>query len=66
MEVRLYAGMVDVTKPIQLYYQRKIRLDRVITPRISSVLRTAYDEWEFQHLPYARLTLSRSGEVRQD
>ena len=65
LEVRLYAGMLDFTKPIQLYYQGKIRLDRVVTPRISSMLRTAYDEWEFQHLPCARLTLSRSGEVRQ-
>ncbi|MCH7700942.1 MAG: hypothetical protein IID37_04570 [Planctomycetes bacterium] len=65
LQVRLYAGMVDFTKPIQLYYQGKIRLDRVVAPRISSTLRTAYDEWEFQYLPYARLTLARSGEVRQ-
>lgn len=66
LEVRLYAGMLDFTKPIQLYYQGKIRLDRVVTPSISSMLRTAYGEWEFQHLPYARLTLSRSGEVREN
>ncbi len=65
LEIRLYAGMLDFTLPVELYYQGKIRLDRVVTPRISSMLRTAYDEWEFQHLPYARLTLSRSGEVQQ-
>lgn len=66
LEVRLYAGMLDFTLPVELYYQGKIRLDRVVSPRISSMLGTAYDEWEFQHLPYARLTLSRSGEVRQE
>ena len=58
VELLLYEGMIDFTKPVTVTVNGRKRHEAVIQPSIATLLSAAYDEWDFQRLVYARLTFS--------
>lgn len=62
VELRLFEGMVDFTKPITVHINGRRRHGAIIKPNIAVLLESAYDDWELQRLVRAKLSFS----IRED
>jgi len=58
VELRLYDGMVDFAKPIAVLINGRKRHEGLVKPNIATLLESAYEEWEFQRLVFAKLPFS--------
>ncbi|MGB2988073.1 MAG: hypothetical protein WBE26_19570 [Phycisphaerae bacterium] len=58
IELLLPAGLVDFDRPITVRCNGKKRYSGMLRPNIRTLLETAYDRWEFQRPPVARLSFS--------
>lgn len=58
VDLRLFDGMVDFTKPITVIINGRKRHEGLVKPNIATLLESAYEEWEFQRLVFAELPFS--------
>ncbi|MEK7757146.1 MAG: hypothetical protein AAB385_08030, partial [Planctomycetota bacterium] len=58
VELRLFDGMVDFAKPITVIINGRKRHEGVVKPSVLTLLESAYEEWEFQRILYAKLPFS--------
>ena len=58
VELRLFDGMVDFAKPITVIINGRKRHEGLVKPNIATLLESAYEEWEFQRLVFAKLPFS--------
>jgi pimeloyl-ACP methyl ester carboxylesterase len=58
IDVLLPYGLMDLEHPITVRCNGKRRYSRRVRPSIKTLLQTAYEDWEFQHLTVARLSFS--------
>ena len=58
VELRLFDGMVDFAKPITIMVNGRKRHEGLIDPGITTLLESAFEDWEFQRLVMARLPFS--------
>ena len=65
LELRLHQGLLDLSQPIEIDWAGHTRTTVKVTPRISTVLETAYEDWDFQHPASVRLIAHRDGTLRQ-
>jgi len=65
VELRLHAGLLDLDQPIQIDWNGRRRFTIRVTPRISTLLETAHEDWEFQHPTTVRILLNPTAPPRQ-
>jgi hypothetical protein len=65
VELRLHAGLLDLDQPIQLDWNGQRRFTIRVAPRIATLLETAHEDWEFQHLTTVRVLLNPTDPPRQ-
>jgi pimeloyl-ACP methyl ester carboxylesterase len=58
VELRFFDGMVDFAKPITVIINGRKRHEGLVKPNIAMLLESAYEEWEFQRLAFAKLPFS--------
>jgi len=63
VELHLSPAHLDFAQPVQITYNGKRRFDGRLSPDISTLLDSAYKDWEFQHPAPCRLRLSDRGRV---
>lgn len=63
VELRIGLGLVDLTKPVLIKYNGKRRFEGRLPASISTLLTSAYEEWEFQHPPCVRLRIGKKGRI---
>jgi len=56
VELRLSPGQIDFEKPVTVVCNGRKRFDGLIRPSITDLLESAYEDWDFQHLVFARKT----------
>jgi pimeloyl-ACP methyl ester carboxylesterase len=64
--VLLHDELINLDQPILLKVNGKKRYEGRVTPRISTLLETAYQDWDFQRLYTVRLVVGRRSLARQD
>ena len=65
VEVRLHAGLLDLNQPIQIDWNGQRRFTIRVAPRVATLLETAHEDWEFQHLTTVRVRLNPTDPPRQ-
>lgn len=65
LELRLHDGLVDLGQPIEIDWAGRAHTTVKVTPRISTVLETSYEDWDFQHAASIRLMANRDGTLQQ-
>ncbi len=65
LELRLHEGLLDLSRPIEIEWAGHTRATVRVTPRISTVLETAYEDWDLQHPASVRLIAHRNGTLDQ-
>jgi pimeloyl-ACP methyl ester carboxylesterase len=58
VELRLFDGMVDFSRPITVIINGRKRHEALVKPSVATLLESAFGEWEFQRLVYAKLSFS--------
>lgn len=58
IELLLPDGLLDWDRPIIVQCNERQRYNRVIRPSIHTMLETAYQDWDFQRLSVARLSIA--------
>jgi hypothetical protein len=63
--VKLYLrpGHLDLSTPVHIVYNGKRRLEDRVPVKVGTLLKSAYDEWEFQHPSWVRLRIGAKGRV---
>jgi len=65
LELRLHDGLLDPAQPIEIDWAGHAHTSVKVTPRISTVLETAYEDWDFEHPASVRLIANRDGTLQQ-
>ena len=65
IELLLSDELIDLDRDIAIYLNGKTRLEGRADRRISTLLKIAYRDWEFQRLWPARFTIPAKGRARQ-
>ncbi len=63
VELHLQLGHLDLSVPMQIVYNGKRRLEDRVPVKVETLLKSAYDEWEFQHPSCVRLRVGETGRV---
>lgn len=58
VELRIFDGMLDFAKPITVIINGRKRHEGLIKPNIATMLESAFEDWEFQRLVFAKLAFS--------
>lgn len=65
LELRLHDDLLDLSRPIEIDWAGHTHATVKVTPRISTVLETAYEDWDFQHPASVRLIANHDGTLQQ-
>ncbi|MCK4660553.1 MAG: hypothetical protein KAV82_13615 [Phycisphaerae bacterium] len=65
-ELLLHGGLIDLTRPITVYRGKKIVFKGRVQPKVSTLLKLAYRDWEFQRLPCVRMVVPDRGKAWQE
>ena len=63
VELHLGLGDVDLSVPVRVRYNGKRRFDGLLPASITTLLKSAYDDWELQHPACVRLRVGKKGRV---
>lgn len=63
-EILLYEGLIDFEQPVTIYRGKKVVYEGRVVPSVSTLLETAYADWEFERPYVARMLVPSRGKVR--